>query len=439
MFASKEALMSTDAQPRAVVIGAGFGGLAATRALANSRIHVTLVDRNNYHTFLPLLYQVAAAELEATDISYPVRTILRGLPSARFSMAEVLAVDLSSRLVLTDGPDFSYDYLVLATGSVPQYFGVEGAADFAFPLYSLPQGMRLRSHILRCFERATQTPEAEARRRMLTCVIVGGGPTGVEYAGALAELTHGPLIKDYPVLDPREVRIIVLEAGDSLLPSLPAKLRAYAGQRLQRMKVEVHLRAAVTRITSDAARLHDGTIIPADTVVWTAGVHGDPRVQDWGLPTGRGGLVTVLPTLQVPGFPEVYAVGDLALLDTDGLPLPMVAPVAVEEGRFAASNIVRQVRGEELRPFRYRDKGSMVTLGRNAGVAQIGRWSFSGFPAWAAWLLVHLIKLIGFRNRMAVLLNWAWDYFFFERAARLILEPAPLPEAGRDSQQDSPL
>jgi NADH:ubiquinone reductase (H+-translocating) len=428
--------MNTRAQPHVVVVGAGFGGLETARRLGRSQVHVTLVDRNNYHTFLPLLYQVAAAELEATDISYPVRTILRGQPSARFSMAEVQAVDLSSRLVITEGQPIAYDYLVLAMGSVPQYFGVEGAADLAFPLYSLDQGMGLRSHILRCFERATQTADTESRQRMLTFAIVGGGPTGVEYAGALAELVHGPLVKDYPGLDLRMVRIILLEASDTLLPNLPEKLRTYARQRLQRMKVDVHLGAVVTRITALAVHLKDGTLIPAETVVWTAGVRGDARVQGWGLPMGRGGRVSVLPTLQVPAYPEVYVVGDLAYVEVDGFPLPMVAPVAVEAGRAAALNIVRQIKGEEPRPFRYRDKGSMVTIGRNSGVAWIGRWVFAGLLAWVAWLLVHLVKLIGFRNRLAVLLNWAWDYFFFERAARLILHPDPRIEASRDSLEE---
>lgn len=414
-------------RPRVVVIGAGFGGLAAVRALAGSPAEVILVDRNNYHTFLALLYQVAAAELEATEIGYPVRSILRRLPGVHFVMAEVKGLDLAGRRIETNGPVLSYDYLILAPGSVPNFFGVEGAEQYAFPLYSLQQAIALRNHIFSLFERAAQEPDPEVCRRELTFVIVGGGATGVEFAGALAELIRGPLIKDYPDLNIDQVQVVLLEAMDSLLPALPERLQEYTLTRLRKMGIEVRLKATVTRITPQTVYLKDGTAIPSETVVWTAGVRGNPQVSLWGLPTARGGRVSVLPTLQVPGHPEVYVVGDLAYLEEGGRPLPMVAPVAMQQGPVAARNVLRQMAGQEPLPFRYRNQGAMVTIGRNAGVAWVGGRQVTGFFAWAAWLVIHLVRLIGFRNRLVVLLNWAWDYFFFERASRLILPRPPSP------------
>ena len=424
--------MSDQGRPRVVIVGAGFGGLVAARTLARWAVEVTLVDRNNYHTFLPLLYQVAAAELEATDIAYPVRSIARKLKNVRFIMAEVTGIRPIEGIVETNGPEIPFDYLLLATGSVPHFFGVEGAEQYAFPLYELEQGVALRTQILRCFERAVREPDAETRRRMLTFAIVGGGPTGVEYAGALAELIHGPLQKDYPTLDFDEVRLVLLEALDGLLAFLPAKLGIYTQSRLERMGVEVRLGAMVSKITAQSVNFDDGTEMPTETVVWTAGVRADPRLQAWGLPLARGGRVATEPTLQVREHPQIYAIGDVSYLEEDGQPLPMVAPVAMQQAKVAAQNIVRQAEGQELELFRYRDQGTMVTIGRNTGVARIGRRGFSGFFAWAAWLAVHLFKLIGFRNRLAVLLNWSWDYFFFERVARLIVPCSP--EAPSDEE-----
>lgn len=408
-------------RPRVVIVGAGFGGLTAARTLAGSPAEVVLVDRNNYHTFLPLLYQVAAAELEAEEIGYPVRSILRRLPGVRFVMAEVQGLDLARRVLETNGPVLAYDYLILAPGSTPNFWGVEGAEQHTFPLYSLEQALALRNHILRCFEQAVQEPDPVARRRALTFVIVGGGATGVEFAGALAELIHGPLSKDYPALDVGQVQVVLLEAMDGLLPILPDKLREYAHNRFRRMGVEVRLRATVARITPQAVVLQDGSTLPTATVVWTAGVRGNPQVSAWGLPTARGGRVPVLPTLQVPGHPDLYVIGDLAYLEEEGRPVPMVAPAAIQQGKRAAQNLLAQMAGEEPRPFRYQDLGTMVTIGRNAAVVKVGGRQMTGFLAWAAWLTVHLVRLIGFRNRLFVLLNWAWDYFFFERASRLIL------------------
>jgi NADH dehydrogenase len=420
------------------VVGAGFGGLWAARSLARSPVDAVLIDRQNYHCFLPLLYQVAAAELEPEEIAYPVRSILRTLPNVRFVLADVIRVDLDRRVLETDGPAIPYDFLILATGSVSHFFGVPGAVEYAFPLKTLEQGMALRSRILSCFERAALEPDAERRRQLLTFIIVGGGPTGAEFAGALTELIRGPLAKDFPGLDFREVRVILLEAVDGLLPGQPERLRAYALARLSRMGVEVHLRATVSRITREAVLLKDGSSVPGETVVWTAGVRGDPLAQAWGLPVGRGGRVAVLPTLQLSGHPEVYVIGDLAYIEEDGRSLPMLAPVAMQQAVAAVRNIGRQIAGQAPEPFHYRDPGTMVVIGRNAGAVHLRGRSFTGFIAWVLWLGVHLVKLIGFRNRILVLVNWAWDYLFYERAVRLILPRERRKEQERWTSPDSP-
>ncbi len=409
--------------PRVVIIGAGFGGLWAARALAHRPFNVTLIDRNNYHTFLPLLYQVAAAELEPEQIVYPVRSILRPMPNVDFLMAEVSRIDFEERVVETNAGPVSYDYLIVAAGSTTNFFGVPGA-EHAYPLKTLDEAIRLRNHILCCFERAVSLPDPQQRRKMLSFAIVGGGPTGVEFAGALAELLRGPLRKDYSKLGLRDSKVILLEAAGGLLGGLPKRLAVYALERLRRMGVDVRLNAAVSRIENDAVHLKDGTVVPAETVVWTAGVRGERSAAGWGLPVDRSGRVRVEPTLQLSGRPEVYAVGDLARFEQDGRPLPMVAPVATQQATTAARNIRRQSSGQPLMPFRFRDPGMMATIGRNAAVAHFAGLAIIGFPAWLAWLGVHLVKLIGFRNRLMVLTNWAWDYFLYERAVRLILPTA---------------
>lgn len=413
------------ARPRVAIIGAGFAGLWAARALARSPVEVLLVDRNNYHTFLPLLYQVAAAELQPGDIAYPIRSILRHWPNVRFAMAEVKKIDLAARTVYTDGPPISYDFLVLATGSTSHFFGVAGAAEHAFPLKRMEEAISLRNHILCCFERAAREPDPVRRGQMLTFVVVGCGPTGIEFAGALSELIRGPLAKDYPALDFREARVVILEAKECVLPGLSEQLSNYVPARLRQMGVEGRSKAIVTQVTPETIQLQDGSVLRTETVVWTAGVYGVPQAQAWGFPTAHNGQVTVLPTLQVPEHPEVYVIGDLAYAKEDGRPLPMVAPVAVQQGLAAAQNILRQMEGQELRAFHYRNPGMMVTIGRNAAVACVRGRCFTGFVAWVLWLTVHIAKLIGFRNRLLVLINWAWDYFFFERAVRFILPSQP--------------
>jgi NADH dehydrogenase len=417
---------------RVVVIGAGFGGLWAARALARAGAQVLLLDCNNYHTFHALLYQVAAAELEPADIAQPVRTILRRLPQADFMMAGVQELDLAAQTVRTKDHRIGYDFLVVALGSQSSFFSVPGAAEHAFPLKTLEEGVALRNHILRCFEKGAREPSDERRRMLLTFTVVGGGATGVEFAGALAELIHGSFAKDFASLDLTQVHVLLLEGREQLLPGMPEQLQEYALARLRRMGVDVRTQALVSEVGPEAVRLTDGTALPSGTVVWTAGVRGHSQAEAWGLPTKPDGRVPVLPTLQVPGLANVYAVGDLAYVEEDGRPLPMLAPVAIQEGVAAARNIVRQMAGQQPLPFRYHDRGAMATVGRNAAVARLGRGAFTGFFAWLLWLVVHLVNLIGFRNRLLVLISWAWDYFFFERAVRLIL---PSEKEGGEEQR----
>ena len=409
------------APPRVVVAGAGFGGLWAARALAGEPVEVVLLDRNNYHTFLPLLYQVAAAELGPSDIAYPVRSILRRASNVRFVMAELVGLDLVKRVAKTDQGDLPYDHLVLALGSVPNFFDVEGAAEHAFPLREMKDAIPLRHHILGCFEAASCETEEASRRRLLTFTIVGGGPTGVEYAGALAELVRGPLRRDYLTLSQREVRVVLLEAADGLLQGMPDTLGKYAAGRLGRRSVEVIKNARVASIAPGEVCLDDGTSLSTETVVWTAGVRGDPRLAGWKLPVGRGGRVEITSTLNVERYPEVYVVGDLAWFEQDGKPLAQVAQVAMQQGELAARNILRVLAGQPSESFRYRDYGTLAVIGRNAAVAHMAGRAFRGFAAWLLWLLVHIVQLIGFRNRALVLVNWAWNYVFFGRAVRLIL------------------
>jgi len=413
-------------------VGAGFGGLWAARALAGSETDVLLLDRNNYHTFLPLLYQVAAAELEPEQIVYPIRGILRGSPNVRFLMGEATSIDFAGRVVQAGGKSISYDYLILAAGSTTHHFGVPGAAEHAYSLKTIDDAIRLRNHILCCFERAIHETDVERRRSILTFAIVGGGPTGLEFAGALAELIRKPLLRDYPQLDFTEVRVVLVEARENVLPGLPQRLRAYAARRLRQMGVDVRVKSFVERVTAQALYLHKGETLRTETVVWTAGVRGVPAAQTWALPVNSNGRVVVLPTLQVPRFPEVYVVGDMVHFEQGGGPLPMIAPAAIQQGVAAATNIRRQIAGEQPLPFRYRDKGTMVTIGRNHAVAHVGGRTFTGFAAWILWLGVHLFKLIGFRNRLFVLANWAWDYFFYERGVRLIIPFAGCSDDGTE-------
>jgi NADH dehydrogenase len=412
-------------QPQVVIVGAGFGGLWAAKALAGTEMAVRLIDKNNYHSFYPLLYQVAAAEVEPELIAQPVRRIVRDKRNVRFAMLDVRQVDLERQMVRGPDQEFRYDYLVLALGSVNHFFNTPGAEANSFTLKSIEESTVLRNHILQCVEDAAKLPpEAEAeRRRLLTFVIVGGGPTGVEFAGAIAELLYQPLAKDYPDLELRqEAKVILLEAADALLRGVGGD--EYVRGRLGRMGVEVRVNCAVAAIEAHTVVLANGEVIATATPVWTAGVRGTELAEQLPFERVRGGRIPVRPTLQTLTHDNVFVIGDLAYLEQDGAMLPGVAQVAMQEGEHAAQNIIRLYRGQPPLPFRYRDKGAMATVGRNAAVARLGGRLYTGFFAWLIWLAVHIFFLIGFRNRAAVLLNWAWNYLFYERSVRLIL-PKP--------------
>jgi len=407
-------------RPTVVIVGAGFGGLRAARALRKAPVDVVLVDRHNYHLFQPLLYQVATAGLEPEEIARPVRAILRRQSNAEFRMTEVTGLDASAkRLVTADGP-IAYDYLILAVGGQTNYFGLESVPRHGFGLKDIPEAIRIRNQVLHAFERAMLETDPERRRAELTFVVVGGGPTGVEMAGALSELIRLVLVKDYPRLNVKDVRVMLLEATDRVLAAMPARLRDAAAETLWRKHVEVRFGATVADYDGARVLLKSGEVIPASTLIWAAGVKAVSLTGRLGLPTAQQGRVPVAPTLDVPGHPDIYVIGDAAYLEVAGAPLPMMAPVALQMAETAAENIRRRIAGRPPVAFRYHDPGSLATIGRNAAVAYIHGIGFTGFLAWVVWLVVHIIQLIGFRNKVFVLLNWAWDYFFYERAARLI-------------------
>jgi NADH:ubiquinone reductase (H+-translocating) len=406
--------------PTVVIVGAGFGGLNAARALRRAPVQVVLVDRNNYHLFQPLLYQVATAGLEPEEIAKPARAILRGQKNFDFRMVDVTRVDFAAKHLETSAGPISYDFLILAPGGETNFFGLEGMQRHGLGLKDIADAIEIRNHVLTCFEQAMLEPDAEKRRALLTFIVVGGGPTGVEMAGALSELIRLVLVKDYPRLNIKDVRILLLEATDKLLAALPERLREAAVKTLWRKWIDVRFGAQVADYDGTQIRLKSGEVIPAQTVIWAAGVRASPLNATLGLPLGRQGRIPVEPTLQVTGHPEVFIIGDAAYREQNGEPLPMVAPVAIQMGQSVARNIKRQLRGQPLEPFRYRDQGTLATIGRNAAVANVYGVKATGFVAWVMWLGIHIIQLIGFRNKLFVLINWAWDYFFYERAARLI-------------------
>lgn len=408
------------AHKRVVIVGSGFGGINAAQELAGSHLEVVLVDRTNYHLFQPLLYQVATAGLEQESIAYPVRALVRNWYNLSFEMREVTGLDLEGRRLLSDKGALSYDYLILAGGSVTNYFGNADVERCAHDLKRLADAERLRNSILSTFEQASTEPDPVRRRALLTFVVVGGGPTGVEFAGALAELIRFVFRKDYPALDLAETRVILLEAAQNLLGAMPERLRRYAEQRLRSMGVEVRCNTLVAGAGEGEVRLDSGEIIAARTLFWSAGVKASPLAAMVPGAKGPGGRVLVNPFLTVPGHDELFVVGDMCCVMQDGQPLPMMAPVAMQQGRYAARSIICREQGGQPEPFRYRDKGSMATIGRSSAVAAAFGISFAGFSAWLVWLFLHLYYLIGFRNRIVVLLNWAWYYWFHERQVRLI-------------------
>jgi NADH dehydrogenase len=424
--------MTTQHRPRAVIVGAGFGGLWAARSLVHSPVEVLLIDRHNYHCFLPLLYQVAAAELEPEEIAYPVRSILWKLPNVRFVLADVKTVDLSQRVLETDGPAISYDFLILATGSVSHFFGVPGASEYTFPLKTLEQGVALRTRILCCFERAALEPDPERRRRLLTFAIMGGGPTGVELAGALGEISNNTLRHDFRHINPAEAQILLVEGEPRVLPLFPPDLSAKAERQLLALGVRSKTNARVTNIQEGSVTLLCGgqcggreEQIATHTVLWAAGVRaselGKVLADRAGAPLDRAGRVIVEPDLTVPGHAEIHVIGDLASFSHQtGKPLPGVAPVAMQQGRYVAHAIRNKLAGKTNGPFHYFNKGNLATIGRNKAVAEFGKLHVAGFAAWFLWVFVHLMYLVEFENRMLVFVQWVYDYFTRNRGARLI-------------------
>ncbi|HSD67435.1 MAG TPA: NAD(P)/FAD-dependent oxidoreductase [Vicinamibacteria bacterium] len=419
-------------RPHVVIVGGGFGGLAAARGLARAPVDVTLVDRTNHHLFQPLLYQVATAGLSPAEIACPIRRILRRQRNARVLLGEAVAVDAAARrLRLADG-EIAFDHLVLASGAGHSYFGKDEWEAHAPGLKTLEDALEIRRRALVAFEEAEREEDPEARRRSLTFVVVGGGPTGVEMAGAFAEIARNTLARDFRRIDPRTARILLVEAGPRVLPAYPEALSEKAKRQLEALGVQVWTGAPVTGV--DASGVDVGADrIATRTVVWAAGVLASPLARSLGAPLDRAGRVRVQPDLTVPGQPSIVVIGDLASLEQDGRPVPGVAPAAIQMGAHAARNLARALRGEPLLPFRYRDKGSLATIGRKSGVADFGRVRLSGPVAWLAWLGVHIFFLIGFRNRFVVLFTWAWAYLTYERSARLILGPG-----GRGPSRPSP-
>ena len=414
-------------RPRVVIAGAGFGGLTCARGLGRAPVDVLLIDRRNYHLFTPLLYQVASALLDPGEIARPVRELIRPLDNVDFRQANITGADLGKRLVLTDRGTVPYDYLVLATGSTSEYFGNESLARHAFGLKDLDEGLALRNRVLSQFEASRWITDPEQRRVMLTFAVVGGGPTGVELAGALSELIRLVLRKDYRDLRLSEVRVLLLEAGDSVLAAFTAPLREAARKSLEKKGVEVMLGAKVEEVTPSSIRLAGGKEVAAGTVVWTAGVRASDIGGAVGAKLGRQARIEVDPTLQVRGHPVVFVIGDLAGPVNGGAPLPMLIPVAMQQGRHVARTIAELVNNGGAHEFRYKDPGIMATIGRNSAVAQLGRVHLSGFLGWLMWLGVHLVNVISFRSRILVLVNWAWEYFFYDRPIRLIVRAGEDP------------
>jgi NADH:ubiquinone reductase (H+-translocating) len=410
---------TSSAQPRVVIIGGGFGGLDAARAFAGAPVRVTLLDRHNHHVFQPLLYQVATAALSPGDIASPIRWILRHQANVEVLLADVRSIDPERRLVQTDRDPMAYDFLIVAPGAAHAYFGHPEWEGRAPGLKTLDDALEMRRRVLLAFEAAERETDAARQRRLLTFVIVGGGPTGVELAGALAEIARQTLRHDFRHIRPESARIVLLEAGPHLLPAFPDSLRHAARVSLEKLGVEVRTGAAVTAVDDDGVTAGSERIA-AQTILWAAGVAASPLGASLGVPLDRAGRVVVEPTLAVPGHPEIFVAGDLCSFQQDGRPLPGVAQVAKQQGAHAARNVLHAIRREPLEPFRYRNYGNVATIGRGSAVVDIGPVRASGWFAWVFWLLLHIFWLIGFRNRFVVLSEWAWAYLTFQRRIRLI-------------------
>jgi NADH:ubiquinone reductase (H+-translocating) len=424
-----EARMTSD--PHVVIVGAGFAGLAAARALRKALVRVTVIDRHNHHVFQPLLYQVATAGLSPAEIAAPIRWILRRQRNVRVLLADVARVEPEARqVVLTGGDVVSYDALVVATGVTHAYFGHDEWAARAPGLKTLDDAVAIRRRVLLAFERAEREADPARQRELLTFVVIGGGPTGVEMAGAIAEIARQSLADEFDAITPQTARVVLLEGGPTILATYSEPLRASARQALTSLGVEVRERSIVTGL--DAQMVHVGDErIAAGTVVWAAGVQASPLGRTLGAPVDRLGRVEVLPDLSVPGHPEVFVAGDLMMRpDAGGQPIPGVAQAAMQAGRAAAANVLRVLRGEATKPFTYRDPGSMATIGRARAIADLGWITLTGYPAWLAWLFLHLVFLIGFKNRLVVLVQWLTAYITRQRGVRLITGHDESPDGG---------
>jgi NADH dehydrogenase len=412
-------------RPRVVIVGSGFGGLNAATRLAPAPVDITVVDRDNYHGFWPLLYQVATAGLGADDIAHPIRGIYDRHPNISVRLGSVSGVDLEHRMVEIDGdPALPYDFLILAAGSSTSDFGIPGVEEHAYPLKTLPDAVRLRNHVLTTFERADSARPGGVDPGALTMVLVGGGPTGVELAGALSELIGHNLAADFRHLDLTQARVVVVEMTDHLLPGFSPASQQAALRTLGAKGVEVRFATKLAKVTGEDVTFEDGSSLATRTVVWTAGVKANPLAAVLPGDKAKGGSLSVGPDLSLPGHPEVFVIGDLAgATGRDGGPLPQLAQVAIQGGRHTARNIRRRLAGKPSRPFRYHNHGIMATIGRRSAVAELpGGLRFEGTVGWLAWLAVHLVFLVGFRNRAVVMVNWAWNYLTWDRASRVILD-----------------
>jgi NADH dehydrogenase len=409
-------------RPRVAILGGGFGGLEAAKALRRAPVDITLIDRRNHHLFQPLLYQVATAALNPSNIAAPIRRVVRHQKNIEVVLGEAVAIDAPGRRVLLADGEVPYDYLIVAAGATHAYFGHDNWAQFAPGLKTIEDATDIRRRVLLAYEAAERETDPEVRRAWLTFVIVGGGPTGVEMAGALAEIARHVLSRDFHHIDTTSARVLLVEGTDRVLPTFPTALSEKARRSLESLGVEVRTSTMVTEVDARGVALGDHRV-EARTVMWAAGVAASPIGRTLGVPLDRAGRVLVEPDLSIPGHPEVFVVGDLASLTQDGKPVPGVAPAAMQCGRYAARRIIDAIHGRETKPFRYVDKGSLATIGRAKAVADLGPIRLSGFVAWAAWLLIHIFFLIGFRNRFFVLGEWAWIYFTYERGARLITGP----------------
>ena len=415
--------------PHVLIIGGGFGGLYAARALRKAQVRITLIDKRNHHLFQPLLYQVATAGLDSSDIAAPIRRILRGQLNATVLMAQVTGIDVEGRQVRMGDRELSYDHLVVATGATHAYFGHDEWSEHAPGLKTLEDAQEIRRRVLMAYEYAEAETDPEKRRQWLTFVVVGAGPTGVELAGALGEIAHRTLAQEFKHVDTREARILLLDASDRILGAFPEQLSASAVAQLETLGVEVRTGARVTDIDPKGIQCEDGHIA-ARTVLWAAGVRASSLGQCLKVPLDRAGRVLVEPDLTIPGHDDVHVIGDLAALRQDGTWIPGVAPAAIQQGNHVARSIVRRTRGETAESFRYRDKGALATIGRARGVALFGNTTFTGIIAWWLWLAVHIFFLIGFRNRFVVMFEWSWAYWTWQRSNRVILQRSMPHESG---------